>query len=910
MNYIELVVNKIISNNKDLLDTILILPSKRSVISIKREFKRQSLSFNILPNIISIEDFIFDVSKINKIDNIQLLFEFYKVYLKNTKKDKIETFEDFHNWANILIKDFNEIDSYLIDPTYIFSYLKDINRIDNWFKNNKDKSELSLKYINFFNDIEVYYTKFYERLLIINAGYQGLQYREASKNIDLYIENNKHNFIFIGFNALNQAEELIIQKLLKLNIAKIYFDVENVLINENISATHFIKKYETNWSYFRNKNISFKSDFIKNEKDIEIIGVPKNITQIKYANEIIEKELSNNEHIALVLANEKLLLPTINSLPKGIKNINITMGLPVSNSQVSNLFNLIFKLHRNKNKLKANKFYYKDVLAILNHPSIQNNLNEDQANLAVKIKNNNLIFIDENLLKEFNNDTLGLLNHVFSKWTDVLTSLNEIQSIISILKKGNNQFENTYLDKFEIIFNQILNMNEDYNYIANIETLHSIYNQLISNETLSFKGDATKGLQIMGMLETRVIEFDTLILTSVNEGFLPSGKSGNSFIPFDIKHEIGLPTYREKDAIFSYHFFRLIARSKKIYLIYNTETDDFGSGEQSRFLTQLELLQDKLPNLKIKKSIISPKISNKTVELKTIKKDNEIINKLMLSAKKGFSPTALSNYIYNPIAFYRQKILGIYQLDEVEETIAHNTLGTVIHNVLEEFYIPFKNTFIKIDDVLKMKTQIHKSVLKSFEKVYENGKINKGKNLLIFEVAKQFINNFLNQEITLLKQGKQLKIIDLEIDLESQLYIDKLGLSIKIKGQADRIDILDGVIRIIDYKTGKVEQKNLNIANGKTNNWNQLTKDYKYSKAFQVLMYAYMYVQTNKIDLELTKLESGIVSFKNLKSGFLKVNKSFISKSDLALFEDELTNLFIEIFNKDIPFKENENLPF
>jgi hypothetical protein len=389
----------------------------------------------------------------------------------------------------------------------------------------------------------------------------------------------------------------------------------------------------------------------------------------------------------------------------------------------------------------------------------------------------------------------------------------------------------------------------------------------------------------------------------MNEGFLPSGKSNNSFIPFDVKREVGLPTYHEKDAIFSYHFFHLIQRAKTIYILYNTETDDFGSGEQSRFITQLEILQNKLPNHTLNKIIVSPNVINDTLEIKLIEKSDEIVKQINEVAKKGFSPTTLTSYINNPIDFYKQKILKIKQVNEIEETVASNTLGTIIHKTLEELYIPYAGKYLLLNDIKKIKKEASKTIKKYFKFENENGDITTGKNLIIFEIAKQYIQNFLNQENKLLKDGKQLKIIALEKDIEIDLSIKGIKFPIKVKGQIDRIDELDGALRIIDYKTGSVEQRQLSVKN-----WELISTDYiKYSKSFQVLLYAYMYAKSNQISFDDTIIESGVISFKKLKVGFMKVNNKAISKTDIDNFEKELKILITEICNKEIPFKENEN---
>jgi hypothetical protein len=905
-NFITSVITDIISKKNNLINTTLILPSKRAGVFIKDVLKIQSHKTTFLPNIISIEEFINDVSKIDTIDTIELVFQFYKVYINNTSSDKRDDFEKFINWANILIQDFNEIDRHLIEPRYIFSYLKDIHRIEKWQLNNK--TELTKNYLSFFDKIEIYYNELYHLLNNQKKGYQGLQYREAYNNLDDYIKNNlNQNFIFIGFNALNKVEEKIIQKLLNEKRADIYFDTDHFFINNKLPATRFIEKYRKQWTYFHNNPFTSISNSFETSKSIHVIGLPKNISQIKYSSEILKK-LKHFDNTALVLANENLLPVTLNSMPNNVQSVNVTMGYALKNVTLSNLFTQIFKLHKNSNDTG---FYYKDVISILNHSTIKSVFNQCKVSEQTIINNIfkfNYIYLTKQYLTDaLNHKTIKqLFNVIFSEWHAVENNIKNCLTTIEILENNiDNTIEKEYLLRFHKLFQDLLHLNNSHSFINSLEALQNIYKQLLSTESLSFQGNALKGLQIMGMLETRVLDFETVIITSVNEGFLPSGKLNNSFIPFDVKQEVGLPTYHEKDAIFSYHFYHLLQRAKTVYLLYNTETDDFGSGEQSRFITQLDILKDKLPNLNFTKTIITPKVNNESIILKSINKNEHIIKRLNEIAKTGFSPTSLTNYIYNPLDFYKKRILKIKDTNDVEETIAANTLGTVIHNTLEFFYLPFKGKYMTEKDVVNMQKESSEVVIRYFKELLKNGDLNKGKNRLIVEVAKQFLRNFLNHETAVLKTGKSLKILQIEQDLEFDINIDGIDFPIKLKGQVDRIDVLDGVLRIIDYKTGKVEQTNLNIKD-----WELLITDHSKSKSFQVLLYAYLYANINKVSFDDVLVESGVISFKNLKSGFIKINKKQISNEDIHLFELELKKLIAEIYNSEVPFVEHENLPY
>jgi len=538
---------------------------------------------------------------------------------------------------------------------------------------------------------------------------------------------------------------------------------------------------------------------------------------------------------------------------------------------------------------------------------------ESSENITKTIQKNNISYLSiDDILKLSKESDKDIIQLLFGDWQiSIGQNINNCIKLIHLVKDGfenvkaEKRLELEYLYRFNTLFNEIASLNLKFGFITDASVLFSVYKELLSGETLDFQGEPLEGLQIMGMLESRVLDFETVIITSVNEGILPGGKTNNSFIPFDVKIENNLPTYKEKDAVYAYHFYSLIQRAKNIYLIYNTEVDTLKGGEKSRFITQLEV--EGIHNIKHK--IISPKtpkINNKPI---VIKKNKDVIYKLKTYANKGFSPSSLTNYMRNPVDFYFEKILDVKNTEEVEETVAANTLGTVVHNSLEDFYKPFENKFLQIEDIKKMKSLIDITITKHFTKEYKQGDITSGKNLIIVEIAKRYVVNFLNSEIELLKKGNTLKILAVEINNTVVIDIPELDFPIKLTGKVDRVDELNGVTRIIDYKSGKVEQGNMEIVD-----WDLLNTNYKkYSKSFQVLCYAYMMKKQNLINLPV---EAGIISFKNLKNGFLKFSEKEsthsrnknqqITEETLQNFEKQLKSIIIEICNPEKNFEEKE----
>jgi len=913
-SFINDVLTDLTNKRVDLSKVTFVLPSKRAGVFLRHEIASTVSKTIFAPSIKSIEEFVEELSQLQKISNTELLFEFYSVYNTLTPKEQIESFEIFSKWAQILLQDFNEIDRYLIDSKSIFNYLSDIQDINHWSLE-ENQTSLIKNYLAFWKRLFSYYSALANKLIENGKGYQGLIYREAVENLEGYIQFNPNTqHVFLGFNALNNSESLIIQELLQSGLASIYWDIDAVFLNNtNHDAGSFIRQHKKHWKYLEKTDFNWAHNYYNTKKEISVIGVPKNVGQAKYAGELLSKlklEKGNLNNTAVVLGDETLLLPVLNSLPNAVEALNITMGFPLRSIPLASLFSQLFAIHKDE----VSSYYYKDIIGIMSHPSVRPLFYDTKIDygqvIIDTINKNNLVYLDLKKLIQLAPKQKSLLSLLFSPWShntemalqNCLILIVKIKEQLSI-DKNNNLLALEYLFRFNEVFNSLNTLNKKYNYITSINSLYGIYKELLSGETLDFQGEPLKGLQLMGMLESRVLDFETVIITSVNEEILPAGKSNNSFIPFDVKLENNLPTYKEKDAVYTYHFYRLIQRAKNVYIIYNTEPDVINGGEKSRFITQLEV--EGIHNIQHK--IVTSFIPKITDVLQSIKKSDDILSILKSMSKKGFSPSSLTNYIRNPLDFYYQKILGVKDFNDVEETVAANTLGTVVHNTLEDLYKPLEGILLNIDLVKNMKGKVEDRILHHFKVIYKKGDITKGKNLIVFEIAKQYVNNFLNKELEDLNQGNSIKIIEIEATLNEQIKINGLDFPITLTGKVDRVDEYNGTQRIIDYKTGKVEQSNLEVVN-----WEDISTDYKkYSKSFQVLMYAFMMNINNKFN---GSVEAGIISFKNLNKGFLKFGKkdtfnsrlkdTKISPKILDNFKIELEKLIVEIYNPKIDFIE------
>lgn len=892
--------------------TVVVLPNKRAQLFLQEAIKTHAEKYVIAPKIISIEEFIAHLAQIKKIDPLETLLEFYGVYMQITPKNNQQDFETFSGWAKMLLQDFNEIDTYLLEPSHVFSYLKNIDDINHWAVDSSQRTEMIDNYLNFWDVMPIYYKELYAHFISQNKGYQGIVYREAVKNLQAFITNDEKSvkYYFCGFNALNRAEEVIFQELLRVDKAHVFWNIDAYFLEDTEhDAGYFARKIKKSWSYYNSYPFEKITNVFSEKKNIEIIATPKAVGQARIVGELIEKlshENHNLQNTALVLGDETLLQPVINSLPESADAINITMGFSSKTHPATVLFYKLLKMHSNASTRNTGSvFYYKEILEILTHPLLT------EVKKAQKIVDhihiNNTTFISWKHISKLLNDSDGLLQDILNPWGElhsdeiILRMLKIIDFIKDNFVKNNDRVSVAFLYTIYKTLKKIQTYVSKYDYIQNINQLSAIYKQIMDLMEVSFEGEPLDGLQIMGILESRVLDFETVIITSVNEGKFPSGKFSNSFIPYDVKLELGLPTFKEKDAIFSYHFYHLIHRAKNIYIVYNSDQDGRDVAERSRYITQM-LLQHPNNHTITEKSYFA-KLPNESSDLKRIFKSENLLVRLKdIATNRGFSPSSIGNYLRNPMQFYFQRVLGIREVEEVEENIALNTLGTIVHNTLEDLYQPFMHQVLQEETILQMITNVPDRLDYHFKEVYSKTNDRLGKNLLAMEVARQNVLHFLNEELREIKKGVQIQILSLEEDLETVIIDERLPYPVKIAGKADRVESRNGIIRIIDYKTGNVQKKDVRIGN-----FEDLLDGITYEKVIQLLCYAIMSYDKYKEH----PMEVGLYSFKNKKEGFLMFDwdkkGSLITPEVIDEFRKQLVNLLAEILSAENYFEEKVN---
>ena len=891
--FIKEVINKIIiSNGTDISKVIIILPNKRSRIFLKQEISKIVKKTIFSPLIYDIEEFMSLVSGINKISETELLFEFYNIYLNQTKKDNQQTFEEFISWAKTLLRDFSEIDRELCDTDSLFDYLNAFKDLTHW-SNYEEETDLIKNYKEFWGKIKLYHNDLKAKLLNVGMGYQGLIYREACEQILSYTENRKNiKHIFIGFNALSKSESEVIQEIVNSN-GEIYWDIDKALINSDYNnASLFIESYLKEWPYYKKNNIQVTSNEYKKEKNIQATGTPKNIGQVKYVGELLHSmgkdELNNT---AVVLGDEKLLIPLLNSIPSNVKNINVTMGYPLKNSNVYSFFYLLINIHT-KNQ---NSFYYKSIISLVSHELISPILNNG-LDLREKIRQGNLIYMSKKDIIDLDKENHLIYELLFSKWTNAVDGISSCLKLIDLIKKyysenPENDFINLeLLYHINKIFLQINNSCEKLDYLKNINSLKIIFKELCEMNTSPFSGEPVKGLQIMGMLETRLLNYKNIIVTSVNEGILPVGNNNSSFIPFEIKKANELQTFKEKDSVFAYHFYRLIKRAQNIWLIYNTEPDAMNNGEQSRFITQIEVegIHSVNKNILISKTPVKQSVEPSYSKTKLVQE------KLSSIVENGISASMLCLYAMDQIKFFETYILGLKE-EKIEETIASSTIGNIVHDSLEIIYKGYVGKRLKIEDLEKMNKLVSttvKDVIKNYMREENN---NKGKNVIIIETVKKYVERVIEIDRKVVENENDLRIIAVEKEFETK--IKDGSKKYKIRGKIDRVDQVNGELRVIDYKSGKkISRRDVTIKEN-----DEITKE-KGIYNLQLLIYM---LGTEK-EFKGKKIKSGIINLKNISDGVLEGifnGESSLGSNELNNYKVLIVDLITRILDKNLMFK-------
>ena len=900
----------------------IIFPNKRAALKLRTELINSKFETNIwLPQILSIQEAMCSWSGIQLLDNIDIIFELIKVV---NKAEKIFS-NDIYGLASQMLKDFDEIDQYAVDAKSLFQNTKDAKEIDLQFLN--EDYVIDRKHIEFFASLNEYYESLRKVLLENKSGYYGLItrhiYDSDRDNLREMVGNRK--IIFAGFNAMTKTEEGIIVRLIQENIATLLWDLDEYYFNDSRQeAGIFAREF-----FERNKHIqSIKRNFIGNKlvtdkKNIDIIGASGAVIQTNALQLELHNESKDNDNEVIVLSDESMLIPVLNCIPSGkSEEMQVTMGFPYSTCILNQFLQHLFVFQKNiRNNNKG--IYFWSLVRLLNSELIKIIFTKEELKHLFNWKNENIkksaYYIsteDFESLKE-HHDIYDFLCLISKKWNSNTDCISSIKSLLKAIYKkvkinDKTNFISNQISVAGRIINKIEKLLNKYEDIIQIADIENLYRQSSSEMTINLKGDYG-GLQIMGLLETRNLDFKTVHILSVNEGILPQSKNASSLIPFDLRKHYGLPTYNNKQAVYAYHFYRLLQNAENIKIYYNTLADGMGEGESSRFIKQIiHEMPSKNPNANIKEKIYkSPSNKNKEIEKIEAKKTDEVYDKIIKKLsfvsedkKSGLSPTSISCYLKCPLKFYLKYIEKIND-DIPQELIQSNVIGTIIHAALENLYKYFGSDDITLEKYQEIYDKHLNDALKKAltDNNFPNGLPHSGFNYLSSKMMDKMIENFIKQEIKFLKANKTMKIIGLEENLFASIYVPEHKTNVNLTGNADRIDQVGNTIRIIDYKSGSVNDSDVVMKK----NVNEL-KDLS-EKSLQLLIYKYLYKKAHN-DIAADDIEPGIIGLRKISKGIFSLSNNsslFIGENLIEDFESKLSAIYNEILDKDIPFRQTED---
>ena len=929
MAFIQNIIDYIFKNydlSKDIVEVVF--PNKRASIHFKRQIVSQLSKTSWMPITSSVQQAMEKWSGLHLVDSLDVALELMSINDKDANNKVLK--QNFFGLASQMAKDFDEIDQYKVDAKNLFESLNEVKIIENYTfseytLSNEDSYKAQSKYLQFFSSLINYYSALRLNLFSRKVGYYGMITRCLSElpTDELVKRIDGKKIVFAGFNALTTTEEDVVVRLVENGNAVMLWDLDEYYINDKKQeAGRFANDF-----FAKHQNLAGKKDydnehhgisFIGNalstaEKEINVISVSGSSVQANALQLMMEKR----ENSVVVLADEALLIPTLNSLPDSVGEINVTMGYPFANTPLYGFIDQIFRFQHSLSDSKIDlwplaSFCDADFIKLVfngkDYDSLMSWLKDKQSSsdLSLHVKDFSSIGIsDDNQEDGASEDLARFLTLSSTKWIDSKDCIENLKSIlrVSLQKiKDESYFVKNQISVAGKVLNKVESLIKKYDSVEILD-LQMLILQIGREMSIAMKGEAD-GLQVMGLLETRNLDFDVVNMLSVNEGVIPKNKNSNSLIPYDVRKYYNLPTYNQQQAVYAYHFYRLLHNAKKINLFYNSLSDSSGLGEPSRFIRQIEYeLVKKNPKVKLQHFQYKSPIINLKSNIISVDKDDTMLKKIT-----KLSPTSISTYLRCSLQYYWKYIMNI-NCDEVNEEIQMNVIGSIIHNTLDELYRNFGNEIVTESKFLEVRNQYldkcYQNALRNNN--FRNGLPKTGFNSIIASVIDTMISRFLDNEHNIVKENS-LRILCTEKELSFHLN------NVELHGFADRIDLLNDKLRVIDYKTGSVNPYDVSIsANAK-----QLQD--MHDKSIQLIMYKYLFIKmlnSNTLGLdealiahiEEENIVPGIIALQKMSNGVfeLKVNNADLANDFEAQCDIMFEQLISDIFDKNNPFTQTDD---
>ena len=820
----------------NLAHTAVVFPNKRAGLFFNEYLAQESDSPIWSPAYVSISELFRSLSPWEVGDPVKLVCELYKIFRRETQST--ETLDDFYFWGEMLISDFDDADKNKVDTDKLFSNLQDLRNIMDdytfiddeqeeairqFFQNFSSERRTALKerFISLWDVLGNIYKGFRESLASQNIAYEGMMYRHVIEHLDVD-KLPYEKYVFVGFNVLNKVEHTLFTQLKDVGKAVFYWDYDEFYMKENRQAvTHeageFIRRN------LRDFPSPLSGELFKNlskPKEVHYIASSTENAQARYLPQWIRNNLTTPEkETAVVLCNEALLQPVLHSLPAEVKHVNITMGFPLSQTPVYSFLIALLELHTHGFNFKSGRYTFQSVVTLLKHPYTRQLTGQAELLEKELTRNNRFYPLPGELGKdEFLTRLFTPLSGNLNLCIRLSETLQQVAGIYQANTSGTedtdafNQLYRESLFKAYTTINRFRTLIEEDELTVQSETFRRLLVKVLSATNIPFHGEPAIGMQVMGVLETRNLDFRHLVLLSVNEGQLPKSGGDSSFIPYNLRKAFGMTTIEHKIAVYAYYFYRLLQRAERITLMYNTSSDGLNRGEWSRFMLQF-LIEWPHP---ITRQFLEAGQSPQGTSPITVEKTPDVMRRMQslfdvrANPKAKFSPSALNYYLDCPLKFYYRYVAGLSAPDEVSAEIDSATFGSIFHYAAEHIYKDL-TTHGKVinkealETLLRNEVKLQDYVDTAFKKLFFNVPQNEkpeynGVQLINSAVIARYLKQLLQND---LRYAPFTFIAsEMEVDEPIDIQTPKGVIKSRIGGIIDRMDSKDGTLRIVDYKTG------------------------------------------------------------------------------------------------------------
>jgi hypothetical protein len=945
MTFLSQVADHLLANHADRLgECTVIFPNRRAGLFLKKHLSQKIDKPVWSPEVVSLEDFLFRYSDTKKIDSLSLIFKLFEAYKQHQPSS--EGFEAFYFWGEMLLRDFEEVDHYLVNPAQLFHHIKSDKQIaeDFYFLDPKQEKIIQQFWQEFFPTttksqqqfvdtwriLAPVYTSFKEELKKKGVGYTSSIYRELVEGLKaeggMGMNPGKPatsaGIIFAGFNALTPAEEVLIKYFVSEHNAEMLWDVDAYYLEDiNQEAGSFLRKYQKDTVF--GKTFPEKPERrITDKKHVNAIGVALEVGQAKLVGERIDELLLSGtpaDQIVVVLPMDYMLFPLLNALPNSVEKLNVTMGYPLKETPLFGLLEAAIEVQEHSQLTSDQEltFYHKATLDVLSHPYLFQNNNDAAEKLIETIKGKNHIRVPRSIIQEAD---IGLLNTVFrplDKGENLAQYLKSIVELLGQMVVERFGLEREYLYHFQLMLSRLSEILEQQAVLVDLKTFKSLFRKAARSIKIPFSGEPVEGLQIMGVLETRNLDFKHVFMLNTNEDIFPATQRNGSFVPYRIRKAFSLPTFEVQDAIYAYLFYRLFQRAERLDFYYNMYADFGMSGEISRFIHQIE----QESGIKVHHQKLSNSIGIREHQPIVVEKTADIIDKLAHyyagEGKSKLSASALNVYYRCRLQFYFRYVLRRFSETPLNDELDAREFGNVLHNTMEILYRDViekrPENVVQETDFFQLRNSVDGAIELAFKKhfnIKEKRRFElKGRNVMISEVIKKYVMRILDHD----EEYAPFQIIGLERDDNylRTLQVETNGrkIDVRLGADIDRVDRKNGLVRVIDYKSGKDKREIESIEKLFDRKPGTAYNAGRNKAGFQTMFYAWLYA--SKFGTK-EAIAPGLIGIRELFQDDFDFRLTFKdepmtdARDYLPDFESRFVSLVNEVFDMDQPFDQTE----